>query len=199
MKRFAVDVVILPPDPVMDFAIEWNRELCKIQPANIVLSKEYRLPHISLAMGCLAEDRLGEALTILQETASSFGALDLHIPGIKGAAITAGDTVVSFDIELSLPLASFHQAIVTSLSPLLTRNATNADLADPPPIEPWCTEWINQYIPDQCFENFWPHITLGFGTRYRDFHPYSFKATRIAICHLGNYCTCPRILGEVSV
>jgi 2'-5' RNA ligase len=199
MKRFAIDVVILPPDPVMDYAIKWNRELRKIRPANIVLSKEHRLPHISLAMGCLAEDRLEEALTLLQTTTSSFGALDLHIPGIKSAGITDGDTVVSFDIELSSSLAKFHQAMVNSLSPLLTQDATDANLADPPPIEPWCTKWINQYIPNHCFGNFWPHITLGFGTQYRDFPPYSFKASRVAICHLGNHCTCRRVLGEVNV
>lgn len=197
MKRFAIDVAILPPDPVMDLALEWNRVLCKTRPANIVLDKMHYLPHISLAMGCLPAEQLEHANAILQSIATQHHALELRVPHIKTVDTSSGDSVVTFDIDLSLDLAGLHESIVTAFRPLLTEDVTEADIYDLPPIDTSSLDWINHYIPHYCFQHFWPHITLGFGTPPGNFHPYSFQASRLAICHLGNHCTCRSILGEV--
>ena len=62
MKKIAVNVVILPPDPVMDLALEWNQLLRETRPANIALGKLQYLPHISIVMGCLRIDQLDHVL-----------------------------------------------------------------------------------------------------------------------------------------
>jgi hypothetical protein len=199
MKRYAIDVVILPPAPVMDLALAVNQLLCETRPANIVLDKTHYLPHITLAMGCLPEGRLEEAFSVLQAIASQQAAPELHVPWIKTVDTASGDTVVSFDITPSPELVSLHETIVAGLRPLLTQDAGEADLYDLPPISPSSIDWINQYIPLHSFEHFWPHITLGFGDAPGDFQPFSFLASRLAICHLGNHCTCREVLREVHL
>jgi hypothetical protein len=199
MKRFAIDVVIIPPNDVINLAIEYNRILLKEHSKNIVLDNRQRLPHVSMAMGCLAGDKLQNATTILNTIARKFNCLDLHVTHIRTVKTSSGDSVVSFDISPDPPVVALHEFIVSSFRPLLTNDATPMDLNDDPPIEVSSIEWINRYIPEYSFENFWPHITLGFGDYSKHFTPFSFQADKLAICHLGNHCTCTKILAEVSL
>ena len=198
MKRFAVDIVLLPPDPVMDFAIVWNQMLRKSGPPTIVLDKIQRLPHISLVMGCLNADKLDVARDILQSIASQHPTLELRVPQLKAEETSLG-TVVSLDIEWSRQLADLHKSLVDSFKPLLTQDANEEDVNDPSPIANSSLAWINNYIPQHCYDHFWPHITLGFGEPSEILRPFSFKASRLAICHLGNYCTCTSILWETTL
>ena len=78
MKKIAINVVILPPDPVMDLVLEWNRMLCKTRPTNISLGKLQNLPHISIVMGCIRADQLDHANSILQSIATQHRALELQ-------------------------------------------------------------------------------------------------------------------------
>ena len=52
MPKIAIDVVLLPPEEIMDKAIEINRQLAD-DP--IKLNKENCLPHVSLCMGVVEE------------------------------------------------------------------------------------------------------------------------------------------------
>ena len=196
MKKFAVNVVILPPESVMDFAIEINKTLCKKNPSNIVLNKVNYLPHISMAMGCLREDKLDEANKILESIATNHRLQELHASHINTVKTTSGNTIATLDFEISPELAALHESIVSAFKPLLTQDAKEEDLNDLPPINPSSLEWINNFIPDACFNNFWPHITIGFGEPPSDFRPFTFRASRLAMCHLGNHCTCRSILKE---
>jgi 2'-5' RNA ligase len=198
MKRFAVDVVILPPELVMDSAIEQNRALRKSYATNIVLGKKNYLPHISIAMGCLSEDKLDEAHSVLQSIATTQSTMDLQIADIRTVP-GKNKNIVTFDIGLSNDLATFHERVVESFRPLLTQDATEEDFSDPAPIEKSSVNWVNHFIPQQCFDHFWPHITLGFGDPPGTFQPFSFKASCLAICHLGNHCTCKTVLREADL
>ncbi|HTE34585.1 MAG TPA: 2'-5' RNA ligase family protein [Chryseolinea sp.] len=196
MKKFAIDIVLLPPDPVMNIALEWNRELCKGRPDNIVLNKTNYLPHITMAMGCVSESRLQRANEMLRTLANHHKMLELQISNVKSIGTASGNTVIALDIENNVGLTELHESIVKAFQTLLSQDATAGDMYDPPPIETSSIEWINRFIPHYCFEHFWPHITLGFGAPPSNFQPLSFQASRLAICHLGNYCTCRSILGE---
>jgi hypothetical protein len=199
MKRIAIDVVILPPDPVMDLALTWNRKLCELQPANIVLGKFQYLPHISMVMGCIRADQLSQAQAILQSVAAGHRRLELQVPHIRTVNAPSGKKIISFDISRTEGLASLHESMVNAFQPLLTKDADASTINDLPPVSPDAINWINHYIPDHCFDKFWPHITIGFGDPPFELRPFSFQALRLAICHLGNHCTCSKILAETNL
>ena len=199
MKRYAINVVILPPDSVMDLVLEWNKKLLKNRTPNISLDKINFLPHISLAMGCLRADQLVRANSILQTLAPQHKKLELKIPHIRTVNTSSGDSVITFDINLTDELARLHEAVVTAFKPLLTQDATQDDVHGPPPVTAASLNWINNYIPHHCFDHYWPHITLGFGESPGHIQSSSFQVSRLAICHLGNHCTCRSILGEVPL
>ena len=196
MKKIAINVVLLPPDPVMDIALEWNQLLCKVRPANIALGKLQYLPHISMVMGCIREEQLAQASELLQSIAAQHIAPVLEVPNIRTVSSASGNTVITLDINSTRELTALHESVVNTFQPLLTQDADEAAINDIPPISSDAIAWINHYIPDQCFDNFWPHITLGFGDPLPTFQPVSFQGSRLAICHLGNYCTCRTILAE---
>jgi hypothetical protein len=199
MNRFAIDIVILPPEAIMDNIVAWNQSLCKQRPDNIVQNKFDSLPHVSLAMGCLQANRLPQAKETLQTLAKNHRTLLVEIPQLKLVGTGSGDDIVTLDISNTSALRNLHEDITTSFRPMLTNDATEEDLFDAPPIEPSSIDWINHYIRDQSFDAFWPHITVGFGSAPGDFEPFSFRGDRLAICHLGNHCTCRQILSEVSL
>jgi len=199
MKRFAIDVVILPPDNITDIAIEYNKRLRASIPENIELGKARYLPHISLLMGCLALDQLELITSRLDAIAKVHEILELSISNIR-TDDSAAHGVVSFEIARTEQLVRLHESIVNSFRPFLTQDAKASDLADPPPIKDSTLQWVNKFIPHACLENFWPHITLGFGeNRWNGITPISFQGSRLALCHLGNHCTCAEVLAEVSL
>lgn len=197
LARYAVDIVILPPRSVTELSIAWNRELARKTPQVIQLNATDTLPHVSLLMGCLRADHFTQAMQAFTKVMQQWHSFSVTVSGIK--ASDASHPVASLDITLSPSLMEFQRAIIGALGPWLSRDATIDDLADPPPIEAASVEWINQFVPDQCDERFWPHITLGHGLVNGDQPAFDFTVSRIAICHLGNHCTCRRILAEASL
>jgi 2'-5' RNA ligase len=198
MKRFAVDVVILPSDRVMDAAISLNKRLCS---TNIVLDKKNCLPHVSLLMGCIRSQDLERAKSILKTIGSQLKNLELTVPVIRTVS-TASREVIALDIKPNAELQALHESVVNAFSPLLAGEAVDADLLGGANVNQSTLKWINSFITQSSFDNFWPHITLGYaktGANSEPMKPFSFTASRLAICHLGNYCTCREILIEVSL
>ena len=194
MPRFAIDVVILPPEPVMDLALSWNQQLSGQGNQSIILNKTDTLPHISLLMGCVTGDQLPNASRILNEFAQLSRALSLSVPGLR--TLEGSHPVVALDISLSTDLLEFQRAMVEAFRPWITQDAGDTDLFDPPPADPSVLTWINQFIPEQCGEKFWPHITLGHGRPLSAQKAFTFSGARLAICHLGHHCTCRHVLAE---
>ena len=199
MKRFAVNIVIVPPDAVIDLVLKWNAKLRENQPTNIALSKSQYLPHISIVMGCIRADQFGQAKNMLQSIAAMHSVLELSVPHIRIVNASSGRQIITFDVNLSQELKSLHEAIVTAFRPLLTQDADESTINDSLPITSDTLDWINHYIPQQCFDKFWPHITVGFGDATLEFQPVSFQGSRLAICHLGNHCRCKTILAETNL
>jgi len=76
MPKLAVKVVLLPPDKVMDRAIELNQTLNG--PRDIVLSRDNCIPHISMVGGCVEVSELDIGLIHrLQEVAREYAPLRL--------------------------------------------------------------------------------------------------------------------------
>jgi 2'-5' RNA ligase len=188
MSKIAIDVVLLPPEDIMDKAIEINSQFAD-DP--IKLNKENCLPHISLCMGVVKEKNLLKIKEIIDGISKQFSKLFLTIDEIS-------DEHVCFEIKNNENLQKLHEEIMTKLSSYLSYDATTDMCFSPPPVVEKTLTWINNYKKTS-FENFYPHITLGISKleisklENRKLN-IDFIASKLAVCHLGNYCTCRKVI-----
>ncbi len=199
MGKKAVDVVLLPDEAMTDKAIEANAELVKKFGRKIVLNKKNCLPHISLAMGCIDEEDIAAIEGILRSivTRSSLG--DLTILGVRVSENSAGEKVSAFEVGETKELKSLHETIMERLEPYLGRDVTAEEIGDEEVAETTLL-WIKNYREKSSFGKFFPHITIGYGevSNLPPF-PIKFAASKLALCYLGNHCTCRRVLASVEL
>ncbi len=231
MAKIAVDAVLLPSDAMMDKAIEANRELLQQcigfpqggVPDKIVLDKENCLPHISLAMGCIDEEIVADIEKVLQTIAKGprlagtkqYSLEQLSVIDIHVGTNSAGEKVSVFRIERTKTLQLLHEEIMRRLAPYFSYDVT-ADMifsrfprsgVPAPEAGESTLLWIKNYPEKSSFENFFPHITIGygeisdysFGSRKAGSLPIKFTASKLALCHLGNHCTCRKILASAEL
>jgi len=189
MSKIAIDVVLLPPEDIMDKAIDINKHLAD-DP--IQLDKENCLPHVSLCMGVVDEKNLPKIKAIIDEIGKHFSALSLTIDKINA------EKYCCFDVTNTEDLQRLHETIMTELLPSLSYDAL-PEMCFSPPVAAKTLFWINEYRGQSSFENFYPHITLGTTPIKNKTVNIPFTASKLAICHLGNYCTCRKILHTVTL
>ena len=194
MSRIAVDVVLLPSEKVQATAIEANRELLKQCPGRIVLDKENCPPHVSLAMGCIDERDVVCIERILQSVAEKRSPGHLVNIGVSVGTNSVGEKVSVLELERTETLQSLHEEIMRRLSPHFSHDVTAEMVFSPPAAAESTLLWIRNYPEKSSFERFFPHITLGYGQLDDFSFPPRFTASRLALCHLGNHCTCRKIL-----
>ena len=221
MAKLAVDVVLLPSEAMMDQAIALNRRLPGRSDQGIILNKKDCLPHISLAMGCIEREDVPLIQTILEKIAQRFPELDLTAIAVRAVTSPAGRTVSSIEIEKTAGLQRLHEAVMSRLSPhfsytvspemffasLAHRGAHRAadETADATPdatpdatVDKATISWVENYPAQSSFARFSPHITAGFGQTDYVLGPMRFRPASIALCQLGNFCTCRRILAAAD-
>lgn len=199
MVKKAVDVVLLPSEEMSNKAIEANRMLLKQYPNKIILDKKNCLPHISLAMGCIDEGDIVNVEKILQTIAKQFPLPQLRAIGIHTETNTADEKVAVLQIERTEALQSLHEQVMRRLTPYFSRAVTTDMLFSPLEVGESTLLWIKNYSEKSSFENFFPHITLGYGQIDNFSFPAEFAIKRLALCHLGNHCTCRKILASVEL
>jgi len=194
MAKIAIDVVLLPSEELTDKAIELNKKLLETFEKKIVLRKDSCLPHISLCMGVVDENDLPAVEEILQDIAKRFSSLSLNAVAMPPHTIPTGKKVSGLVLEKTEELQSLHETVMKKLDPYLTHDVTTDLLCAPPEIEEVSLYWIKIYAKEKSFKNYAPHITIGFGETDEVDLPISFSASTLALCHLGNYCTCRKVL-----
>ncbi|MCH8269335.1 MAG: hypothetical protein IH846_17685 [Acidobacteria bacterium] len=203
---------------MMDQAIALNRRLLGRSDQGMILNKKDCLPHISLAMGCIAGEAVPLIQTILGKIAQRFPKLDLTAIAVRAVTSPAGRTVSSIEIERTAGLQRLHEAVMSKLSPHFsytvspemffvfladgvadeTADAT-ADATANTTIDKAAISWVENFPAQSSFTRFSPHITAGFGqTDYR-LGPMRFRPASLALCQLGNFCTCRRILAAADL
>ncbi|MHC4659860.1 MAG: 2'-5' RNA ligase family protein [Planctomycetota bacterium] len=199
MDKKAVDVVLLPDEMMMDRAIAANRELVKKTGEKIVLDKERCLPHISLAMGCVDENDITAVGVVLKEIAEKTPLTELRVIGIKTSTNSVGEKVSVFEVGKTSKLQSLHEEAMENLAPYLSYDVTADMLYNPAEVGQSTLLWIKNYRAKSGFENFFPHITIGYGEINDLSFPIKFSASRLALCHLGSHCTCRKILASTEI
>jgi len=215
MAKIAVDAVLLPSDEMMDKAIEANKELLKQRigfpqggvPDKIVLDRKNCLPHISLAMGCIDEKDIAVIEKILQTIAKQHSLGQLSVIAVRVGTNSVGEKVSVFKVERTKTLQLLHKEVMRRLAPYFSYDVTADMVLSPPEASESTLLWIKNYPEKSSFENFSPHITIGygelndfsFGSREVGALPIKFTASRLALCHLGNHCTCRKILASTEI
>jgi 2'-5' RNA ligase len=200
MSKKAVDVVLLPDEAMMGKAIEANTELVKKFGEEIVLNRKNCLPHISLAMGCVDEEDIISVGEILQTIAKGLSLGDLMVLGVQISRNAAGESVSAFEVEKTEELQSLHETIMEKLEPYLSNDVTSDMACADGEVEESTLLWIKNYRGKSSFNKFFPHITIGYGelSNFLSF-PIKFAASKLALCYLGNHCTCRRVLASVEL
>jgi 2'-5' RNA ligase len=199
MAKIAVDVVLLPSKDMMEMAISANKELLKSNPAKIVLNKENCLPHISLGMGCIDESKINDIENILKIIAKENAIRQLTALGIDVQEIVNGEKVSGIKIQKPPALQSLHAEVMLKMTPYFSYDVRAEMLVNPSEVNESTLYWIMSYPENSGFEKFHPHITIGYGEISNLSFPVKFTASQFALCHLGNECTCRRILASVNL
>lgn len=200
MSRIAVDTVLLPDEVMTDRVIIANRKLVERFGRKIVLDKQKCLPHISLAMGCIDERDIVAIEKVLGEIAARMSLGQLNISSIFTSTSSTGEKVSVFVVGKTASLQKLHETVMNKLGRFFSYNVTEKMLYGDEDIAETTLDWIRNYPEKASFENFRPHITIGYGElTIEERFPIAFRALQLALCHLGNHCTCRRVLVAVDL
>lgn len=198
--KIAIDIVLLPSEEMMDKAIEVNKDLLKENPPKIVLNKKTCLPHISLMMAIIEEKDLPEIRKKLQEVTDNFESFDLITNSTSIGELPNGETTPAFIIEKTVKLQELHEKVMNGLKSFCSKKSAAEMFFNPSEVDELTVNWVSNYPKKSSYEKFNPHITLGFGRIKNPMScPINFKANRLAVCQLGSYCTCRKILIDIKL
>ena len=198
MSKLAVDIVLLPSAEVMDKAITVNMELLKQYPDKIILNKENCLPHISLAMGCIDQIHISDAGKILSSIAEKYPNETLKFIGFSTSTNSTGEQVTVAIIEKTRVLQSLHEEVMANLAQYLSYDIAENMLLSEKADESTLL-WIKNFPENSSFKRYYPHITLGYGQLENYSFPSNCEVSKLAMCHLGNHCTCRKILELIEL
>ena len=186
-KLVAVDVAILPPPDVMARAIACSAALPRDGSDRLQLDAAH-LPHITLTQQFVAYEELDGAYAEIDDVLEAQLPLRLRITG-KGQS---GKTLW-MGVERTPELLDLHERLMNALKNLeRTGGGQYAFLDGTGRIAD--VHWVGGFRQQAAFGAFTPHITVGHGTQLPGVEPMEFEATAIAVCHLGRFCTCRRVL-----
>jgi mannose-6-phosphate isomerase-like protein (cupin superfamily)/2'-5' RNA ligase len=198
-KLIAADVVLLPDQATTRWIMSINRELVSQYGSEIVLTERTCLPHISLAMGCVHERDVDSIRELLQRLAKETPVRHLNATGIRISVNSRGEHTSLLEIERTNELQMLHEAVMREVEPLFTHDVTEAMIADDAVAESTLA-WIRDFPQKAAFEQFSPHITLGYGDAKTDkSFPITLTVAQLALCHVGNHGTCRKVLLSVRL
>ena len=197
MSRIAVDVVLLPDARVVAEAVRLNIQLVKQFGDKIVLDNKKCLPHISLAMGCIDRGDLPEIEITLRPIAEKYFPEKLSIAGISLTSNAKGQIVSSFVVGKDNQIIQLHEKVMTELKKYFSYDVTEEMLYGQKGAESSLL-WVRNFPGKSSFEKFYPHITLGYGRIEETIGAMEFKPISLAVCHLGDHCTCREVLIRIS-
>jgi 2'-5' RNA ligase len=197
MTKLAVDIVLLPEEAMRDYAIAANTEIVAKFGSEIILNKKDCLPHISLAMGCVERKYITDVGKALQPLVA-ITPRRLKLVGIQKSTNLSGEIVSVLKVERSDLLQTLHEKICDAVKPWFTCGAA-AEMIAGGQVSPSTLRWIKEYPVKSSHCNFSPHITVGYGDLTDRTLPADFAVRHLAMCHLGNHCTCKKILWSAEI
>lgn len=200
-RNYAIDIVLLPPHEVMDAAIQINRMLIeKTGNDAIQLGLEDRIPHVSLAMGCIPGRALSELNVPLEQLAKRLLPMEIGIEGAVTVDTDSGEQVSGINLAKDDSLFVLHRSVVAQLAGITKEKCTPSSFIrdEDEALTPFTLDYVPEYAKNVAYERFSPHITVGNGdvTALENLPvlPKTATFSTLAVCHLGNHCTCRSVL-----
>ncbi|MDD4202483.1 MAG: 2'-5' RNA ligase family protein [Candidatus Omnitrophica bacterium] len=192
MEKIAIDIVLFPPDDIRDKIIAINQGFIASHNNDIILNKKDKLPHITLAMGCIASKNLQQINDILKRSVQKWTSTKLR-------TLCSYKDMAWLKVEDQDSLRQFHDHIMDVAEPFFMFKAEGSMFYPEKDgsINKTTVDYVNNFKTCSSKENYEPHITIGHGITAQNFESFEFYPVSVAVCHLGNFCTCRRVLFEV--
>jgi len=202
-ENIAVDIVLLPPEDLSGIMIDLNRKVAENSgDRSILLNSKDCLPHISLLMGGISPADIKPLKAEISEISKNFLPYRALFSGFAVIETDSGTIVSGADVKkdetilrLQSEIAAAAEKYLKTVSYDMIYNERSEDITE------FTVSYSGSYLKNSTGKNFSPHITIGHGdvSRIDDLPemPEEFICRKIAICHLGNHCTCRKILAEI--
>jgi 2'-5' RNA ligase len=185
----ALDVALLPPADVSARAAALSAALPEAESPPLRLDHTH-LPHITLTQLFARANELDQVHARVDEVLTGAAALELRVTGAG-----QGTHSVWMAIEKTPALVALHERLMDALRGLERPHGDtsaffegDARLRD--------VLWVTGYRLKSSLHHYAPHITLGHGAASPSVEPFTFRGDTVAVCHLGRYCTCRRVLRQ---
>lgn len=190
----ALDIaILLPPDA--STSVELLNTRLSAPPEGFRFSARH-LPHISLVQQFSPTTELTVIEQTIADVVSKHPPIDLTL-----ASITASQTTSSLTVTPSPVLDTLHRRLMDQLAifdvglgderAFINTDATPTDAARLRDIT-----WVSQFRTEAAYDAFAPHVTLGVGAIKTAIPKTTFTASVIALCILGRFCTCQKVLAS---
>jgi len=189
----AVDVALLLPEPAEARAVAFNRALFESDPSGFLFD-ETHLPHLTLVQQGVRAAELQRAIRAIEAVALATRAGELEVAGIALPRHTSHLVIAS-----AAWLTALHEALLDALGPFSADLSLESFVDGAEPAREADLEWASSYRIAASRERFNPHVTLGVGGRPDPGVRFRFTPERLALCQLGRYCTCRRLLEAWSL
>jgi len=198
----AIDIALLLPEPVDERARAANAALLAQRPEGFRFDESH-LPHITLAQQFVPRANLPAWIEQIDPILRGIRPLPLRGTGVGSSA-----TAAHFVIERTPEIDNLHRTLLDAVQPFeeasgsadaFFSEGSDAEPAREPAQEPSRGKdvaWVSQFRSHSSYDRFSPHITLGIGAPPEFREPFEFNADRVALCHLGGFCTCRVVLRE---
>lgn len=191
----ALDIVIIPEQSILDLSYQIN---ASFDDRRIDLNPINAVPHLTLSMGVVSDANQQALIDGLAALAEKYQGLELEISHIFNAGFNV-DSAEGLGIVHSVALMDLHNNSVALMQPFLEQYYEPDIFADyEQGLGESCMSWVRRFQNECVGEKFDPHITLGFG-KVPELEFLKFKADKLALYQLGDYCTCNTLIAEFAL
>lgn len=183
----AIDVALLLPPDVTQQAIALSISLPGEGSKGLTLGPD-RLPHITLVQQFVREDELDTAFAHVDDVVRGREPVRIRVTGSSHSGST-----LWMAIERLPELVDLHERLMQELRGVERSGGGPAAFAGDD-ARAADVVWVTSYRLQSSFGHFAPHVTLGHGEHPPFIAPFAFDAVTVAVCQLGRYCTCRRVL-----
>lgn len=200
MEKIEIDIALLLPERMNRICREINKQVSA--DAQSDLSKTDNYPHITLAMGVVEETSLPKIIAKVQNVSRNAHTIPITVLGAETKKIRTGKTSYEFQVQKSSHLLDLHAVMMRSLSPFLCDDATDAlfHIDEDETLHEVTAYWVENYARHHSNpKTYDPHISLKCANGDYTGFPLHFSVSQIAVCRLGNYCTCRKSFAVIDL